>query len=46
MYAEKAMPIINDKNKVVFIKTLTSRLDSVKKETKRKRVQKVIEKLS
>jgi hypothetical protein len=46
MYAEKAMPIINDKNKAVFIKTLTSRLDSVKKETKRKRVEKVIEKLS
>ena len=27
MYAEKAIPIINDKNKTLFIKTLASRLD-------------------
>lgn len=46
MYAEKAMPIINDKNKTLFIKTLTSRLDDIEKDTKRKRVEKVIKKFS
>lgn len=46
MYAEKAMPIINDKNKALFIKTLTSRLDDIEKDTKRKRVEKVIKKFS
>lgn len=44
MYAEKAMPIINDKNKTLFIKTLTSRLNDIEKDTKRKRVEKVIKK--
>jgi hypothetical protein len=46
MYAEKALPIINDKNKALFIKTLTSRLDDIEKDTKRKRVEKVIKKIS
>ena len=46
MYAENAMPIINDKNKKSFIKTLSSRLDDIEKDTKRKRVEKVIKKLS
>ncbi|MEI2696070.1 MAG: hypothetical protein V9E90_13440 [Saprospiraceae bacterium] len=46
MYAEKAMPLINDKNKALFIKTLTSRLDDIEKDTKRKRVEKVIKKFS
>jgi hypothetical protein len=46
MYAEKAMPIINDKNKKIFIQTLTSRLDDIEKDTKRKRVEKVIKKVS
>lgn len=46
MYAEKAMPIINDKNKEFFIKTLSSRLDDIEKDTKRKRVEKVIKKFS
>lgn len=46
MYAEKAMPIINDKNKALFIKTLTSRLGDIEKDTKRKRVEKVIKKFS
>lgn len=45
MYAEKAMPIINDKNKTLFIKTLTSRLGDIEKDTKRKRVEKVIKKI-
>jgi HEAT repeat protein len=44
MYAEKAMPIINDKNRLVFIRTLSSRLDDIEKDTKRKRVEKVIKK--
>jgi len=46
MYAEKAIPIINDSNKKTFIKTLTSRLDDIEKDTKRKRVEKVIKKFS
>ena len=46
MYAENAMPIINSKNKKIFIATLTSRLDDIEKDTKRNRVEKVIKKLS
>jgi hypothetical protein len=46
MYAERTMPVINHKNKKQFIKTLTSRLDDMDKETKRKRVEKVISKIS
>lgn len=46
MYAEKALPIIHDKNKAFFIKTLTSRLDEIEKDTKRIRVEKVIKKVS
>ncbi len=45
MYAELALPIINDDNKEAFIKTLSSRLDDIEKDTKRKRVEKVIAKL-
>ncbi len=46
MYAERAMPIINDKNKKLFVKTLTSRLGDIEKDTKRKHVEKVIKKLT
>jgi hypothetical protein len=46
MYAEKAMTIINDNNKNLFIKTLTIRLDDIEKESKRKRIEKVIKKFS
>jgi len=46
MYAERAMPAINESNKAAFIKTLHSRLDQIEKDTKRKRVEKVIKKLS
>ena len=46
MYAELAIPIINDDNKALFIKTLTSRLDDIEKDTKRKRVEKVIAKFA
>ena len=46
MYAENALPIINDKNKTTFIKTLQSRLPDIGKDTKRARVEKVIRKLT
>jgi hypothetical protein len=46
MYAENAIPIITDKNKTLFIKTLTSRLDDIEKDSKRERVEKVIKKVS
>jgi hypothetical protein len=46
MYAEKALPAINDKNKKLFIRTLTTRLGDIEKDSKRKRVEKVIKKLS
>ena len=46
MYAENATPVITDKYKKDFIKVLTSRLDDIEKESKQKRVQKVIKKLS
>jgi hypothetical protein len=46
MYAENAIPVVCKKNKKLFIKTLNSRLDEIEKETKRKRVEKVIKKLN
>lgn len=46
MYAEKMIPVINDKNKTQFIHTLLLRINDIDKETKRKRIEKVIRKLS
>ncbi len=46
MYAERAMPIINDKNKTAFIKALLSRLGDIEKDTQRKRIEKVMKKFS
>jgi hypothetical protein len=46
MYAERALPAINEKTKTAFIKVLTSRLGDIEKDTKRKRVENVIKKLS
>jgi uncharacterized protein YfcZ (UPF0381/DUF406 family) len=46
MYAENALPIINDKNKATFINTLNARLPDIEKDTKRIRVEKVIKKLT
>lgn len=43
--AENALPVIDQKNKAVFIKTLTARLNEIEKETKRTWVEKVIKKL-
>jgi hypothetical protein len=45
-YAEDAIPIIGDKYKKDFIKVLTSRLRDIEKDSKKKRVEKVIKKLS
>jgi hypothetical protein len=42
MYAENAVPIINARNRDIFITTLQSRLGDIEKDTKRKRVEKVI----
>jgi hypothetical protein len=46
MYAENALPVINETNKAAFIKTLQSRLTDIGKDTKRIRVEKVIKKLT
>lgn len=46
MYAENALPIINNENKTVFINTLISRISGIEKESKRSRVEKVIRKVS
>lgn len=46
MYAENAIPVIIEKYKKDFIKVLTSRIPDIEKETKQKRVEKVIKKLS
>lgn len=45
MYAERSMSIINEENKNLFIETLTSRLEEIEKETKRKRIEMVINKI-
>ena len=46
MYAENAVQSIPDGSKEKFIKVLTARLADIEKESKRKRVEKVIRKLS
>ncbi len=45
MYAENAVAIVADKNRSRFVKTLSSRLDEIEKDSKRKRVEKVIKKM-
>lgn len=42
MYAEKAIPIVNKGNKDLFVKTLMSRIGDIEKDSKRKRVEKVV----
>lgn len=44
MYAERAVTVVNEANKTLFVKTLSSRLNDIEKETKRKRVENVIKK--
>jgi hypothetical protein len=46
MYAEMALPEVNEKNKSNFVKALSSRLADIEKDTKKKRVETVIRKLS
>jgi len=45
MYAERAMPIITTENKAQFTSVLSGRLHEIEKESKRKRVEKVISKI-
>ena len=44
-YAERTLPVINEKNKHIFLRTLKSRLGDIKTESKRKRIEKVIRKV-
>jgi hypothetical protein len=46
MYAEQALPVINNDNKAKFIKVLETRLPDVDKESKKLRIRKVLKKLS
>lgn len=46
MYAEEAFSVINADNKDRFVKVLSARLDEIEKDSKRKRVEKVIKKFS
>jgi len=45
MYAEQSLPIINDKNRAAFIKTLNMRLREVSPASKQKRIERVLRKL-
>ncbi len=45
MYAEKALPVVNEHNKAAFSKILASRLPDIEKDSKRVRVEKVLKKL-
>ncbi|SDC31232.1 hypothetical protein [Niabella drilacis] len=45
MYAENALPVINESNKAAFTQALTARLNDFEKESKRKRVEKVLKKM-
>src|SRR5712692_145624 len=42
MYAEGLPPVVNDGNRSIFMKTLGSRLGGIEKESKRKRLEKVM----
>jgi hypothetical protein len=46
MYAEMALSVVNEENKAALTRILSSRFDDIEKETKRKRVEKVISKLT
>ncbi len=46
MYAEGLPPIVNDGNRSIFMKTLALRLGGIEKESKRKRVEKVMKRIS
>ncbi len=46
MYAERALPVMTKGNRPHFTAVLSSRLDDIEKESKRKRVEKVIKRLT
>ncbi len=46
MYAENSLPVIPDRSKALFVRVLTARLGDLEKDSKRKRVEKVIKKLA
>lgn len=46
MYAENAAPIINVKNKQVFIETISARIKEMQTDSKKKRIEKVVKQLS
>jgi hypothetical protein len=46
MYAEYTLPVIDTTSVLLFVQTLKSRLPEIEKESKRKRVEKVIQKCS
>lgn len=46
MYAERALPVIDEGYKTEFVTTLQGRLEDMEKESKRKRVEKVIGRLA
>lgn len=46
MYAENALPLINESTKAAFVKLLGARLNDIEKESKRKRIEKVLTKVS
>lgn len=45
-YAELAMPIVTEKNNILFLKTLNARLNDIETPTKKARLEKVIKKMS
>jgi len=45
MYAENTLPVIREEHKAVFAGTLLSRIGEIDKESKRKRVEKIVAKL-
>ncbi len=46
MYAEKLMPIVTEKNKEDFSKVLNGRIEDIEQESKKKRIEKVLGKIS
>ena len=46
MYAEMSLALVNDKNKAALQKVMTRRLDGLQKESQKKRVAKILKRLS
>ena len=45
-YAEHALPVINEKNKKDFARVLKIRLRDIEKDSKKKRVEKILKKIN